>query len=150
MFLCPFLGGDLRAGYGVFICVIAVLWITPPLTNSISAPFRPTAGVHAQHHDHRAEVACGARPAVLQVGRPQQDDEAEEDAEDRAAVRQVQPAKLVASQQAQGVGYTRTIYLLAMFGSAKEGAGIKATSSCFAGFRAGGGMGEIRVAQGLS
>lgn len=48
-------------------------------------------------------MAGGARAAVLQVRRPQQDDEAEEDAEDRAAVRQVQPAQLVAPQQAEGV-----------------------------------------------
>lgn len=48
-------------------------------------------------------MAGRARPSVLQGRGPEQDDQTEEDAEDRTAVRQVQPAQLVASQQAQGV-----------------------------------------------
>lgn len=68
-----------------------------------------TKEVHARRHDHRAEMAREARPAVLQGRRPYQDEQAEENAENWALVRQVRNTQLVAPQQANGIAIVHII-----------------------------------------
>mmetsp|Transcript_33482 Transcript_33482/g.66145 ORF Transcript_33482/g.66145 Transcript_33482/m.66145 type:complete len:368 (+) Transcript_33482:1370-2473(+) len=71
-------------------------------------------GIHAERHGDRSQMAHRAGAQFLPGGGPHEDDQGEADAEDRAAVRPVQPSEFVEALQEEGLG-TRPRVHVAVF-----------------------------------